>query len=460
MDNPTRRIVRDMHAHGEQEHPKQRALQGVDLHSIREMNRLLILDQVRRYGPLARVAIARRLRLSRTTVSSIIDALLQEGLVREGSFLDAAPQGGRRAILVHFQASAGYVLGIDIGRKHLVLMLTNLAADIITYRTFPFDASLGPDMCIVQLIRQMQEFTQEAQLDWCRLIGIGIGMPGPLDAAGRTLSSPAHMPGWNTVDLKQVLYEQFGVPLHIDRDANMGTLGEARQGAGHKHHDMAYIKIGTGIGSGLMLNDQIYRGHNGSAGEIGHLPFDKAGIRCVCGNQGCLETVAATPAIVMDASLGLSLQRNALYTDNSLSSLPIDMPIKAKHTMDEVLLAAREGDPASLAALEHAGECIGVAIAGLINIFNPSVIVIDGGVALEDEIFLQALRRVATKTSLPAAMRDTRILAGKLGKKAVALGAAITVIEEAFALPIIGNRKESSRESEARAMLVRFPETR
>jgi predicted NBD/HSP70 family sugar kinase len=241
------------------------------------------------------------------------------------------------------------------------------------------------------------------------------------------------MPGWDNIDIWEPLQEAFHKPLRIDNDANMGALGESRCGAGRSSADMAYVKIGTGIGSGLIINGRIYRGHQGCAGELGHLTIDEDGPVCACGNRGCLETLAGARAIVADAQQGLSLAHKLA----SKGDPPTDALVMGKHAyadIADVIEAARHGNAASIAALEHAAERIGLILAGLVNLLNPTAIVIDGSVVRAGEILLTPLRRVVASASLPAAWKGTRILPGELGVTAIALGAALTVLDAAFSV--------------------------
>lgn len=431
MDHTVRRIVRDMHAYELQGSGGRSTVQGADLHRIRKFNRLLVLNYVRDHGPIARVMLAQRLGLSRTTVSSIVDALLQEGLVQEGNFLNAAPRGGRRAILVHFNADAGRVLGVDVGRTHLTMILTNLAARIVAQRSVSFDTDRGPATCLPILISEIRTFVAASATSWESIVGIGLGIPGPLSVDLHRLSSPPSMPGWDNVDIWEPLLAAFNKPLYIDNDANMGALGESQLGAGRGCGDMAYVKIGTGIGCGLIINGRIYGGHQGSAGELGHLTIDENGPVCVCGNRGCLETLAGARAVVADAQQRSSLARKQISDAASPTNIIPDSSTTYTDVAD-VIKDAQQGDIACIAALEHAGERIGLALAGLVNLFNPAVIVIDGGVARAGELLLAPLRRVVASSSLPAAWKDTRILPGELGVTAIALGAALTVLNIAF----------------------------
>jgi len=444
MDYTVRRLVRDMYSSNDYIRNKQLMAQGADHHLVREFNRLLVLNCIREHGPIARVKIAQRTGLSRTTVSSIIDTLLQEGFIREGDLLSAAPAGGRRAIPVHFNADIGRIIAIDVGRTHLTMLITNLAAEIIAQRSGPFDTERGPDFCVPQLITEVRAFAENAGVSWNQMVGIGLGIPGPLDTELHKLSAPPNMPGWDGVDIWQTLQQEFNLPLYLDNDANMGALSESRYGAGRGSAYLAYIKIGTGIGAGLILNGRIYRGNGGSAGELGHVTIDEDGPLCNSGNRDWLETVAGARAIVKDAYQGLSLA-----TTSTRSSVAEASVLAGRIEVDitDVIQAAQNGDAASLAALEHAGERIGMALAGLINLFNPSMIVIGGGVAHAGELLLNPLRRAASSCSLPAAWKGTRILPGKLDNTAVALGAVSLVIDAAFGVPTVWTGQGESIEA-------------
>src|SRR5258708_15211730 len=269
MNHTVRHLVRNMRsrdAHG--------TGRGAGLRTMRQMNRLLVLNCMREEGPLARVKIADRTGLSRTTVGSIIDSLLSEGLAREGSLLDAAPAGGRRAILVHFNADAGNVLGMDIGRTHFTVVASNLAANIEARHSGPFDADLGPSICLPQLVAELRAFVERNQLSWDRMVGIGVGIPGPMDTGLSRLISPPRMPGWHGTDIRQILRRELGVPVYLDNDANMGALGESRFGAVRGVYELAYIKVGTGIGGGLGFNGQIYRGSPRRPGRLAPFTLD------------------------------------------------------------------------------------------------------------------------------------------------------------------------------------------
>src|SRR5579884_1561774 len=218
MSKTVRALVRGMRSADERPGTGIAVERGADLRTMRGLNRLLVLNCIREHGPLARVSIARRTGLSRTTVSSIVDALIQEGLAREGGTLSAAPTGGRRAIEVHFNEAAGYVLGIDMGRSHCTVILTDLAARVLARRSFACDTDRGPEFCLELIVAQVRSFAREQGVAWNRVLGVTMGMPGPLNAERHTLDAPPRMPGWDGVDVQRILGRELRVPAYVGND--------------------------------------------------------------------------------------------------------------------------------------------------------------------------------------------------------------------------------------------------
>ena len=427
MSRTVRRIVSDMRSRSSRTQIGSDAMKRADPTFMRQHNRLLVLNYVREHGPIARAAIARQTGLSRTTVSSIMDDLLREGFVREGEMQNATPAGGRRAILVNFNAAAGYIVGIDLGRSHFTMILTDLAAQLIAKRAGPFHTEQGPDVCLPHLLDELVNFLAEQSIELNQVVGVGVGIPGPMDSTLHKLYSPPRMPGWHGVDVERILRQRLGVPVYVENDANAGALGESRYGAGRGVADLAYVKIGTGIGAALVINGQIYRGSRGSAGEIGHVSIDENGPRCACGNRGCLEAVAGGGAIV-DEVRSLLAMRDGIASDASPSVS------EARDSLDlaSVVQAALDGDKICRKAIAHAGEHIGVALAGMVNLINPSLVLLDGGVVRAGELLLDPIRRAVAARSLAVASRHSRIAVGALRDEAIALGGVVTVIDAAF----------------------------
>jgi predicted NBD/HSP70 family sugar kinase len=427
-----RHIVRSMRARDMRQSNRSATTKGADLRLMRELNRLLILNGVRATGPITRVAVAHRTGLSRTTVSSIVDELLADNLLFEGQTVEAAPTGGRRATLLHFNAEAGYVIGVDLGRSHLTLLMTNLAGQIVARRSGPFDASLGPDVCLQQLIAELMDFTSEQQIGWHQIIGVGLGIPGPMDAASRMLVRPPRMPGWDQFDIRSVMERACKVPIYLDNDANMGARGESQYGAGRNVENMAYVKLATGIGCGLILKGDIYRGSGGTAGELGHVTIDDNGPICDCGNRGCLEAMAGAAAVTYAAAHGI--QRDA---SGDIAGQVASADEQTGNALDvaDVVQAALAGDKAAQEAIQRAGYHIGIALAGLVNIFNPSLILLDGSMARAGELLLEPIRQGIARRGLAASSAITKVELAQLGDNAIALGAVATVIAAAFGPP-------------------------
>ncbi len=423
-------IVREMRTRHTRTRAEESAVKGTDLHLMRASNRLLILNCVREHGSITRAAIARQTGLSRTTVSSIMDQLLKEGYVRDGETQRASASGGRRVVPVHFQAAAGCILGVALGRNHLTILVSDLAATILKETTIPFETSRGADFCIPLLAEKLRSSVAEQHISWGKVVGVGMGMPGPLDAQLQGPAAPLLLPGWEGVNVRKILSAELGVPVYLDNNANMGALGESRYGAGHDAADLLYLKVGTGIGGGIVMGGQVYRGRSGSAGEIGHMTVDPNGPICNCGNPGCLEALVGGRAIVADARQAISLRRRvgALEGDAQVNGS------KVIHltTVAQVVQAAFEGDPACRAAIEQAGEYVGIALASLVNFFNPSLIVLDGNTMRAGEMLLEPIRRTVAARSLPAPLANTQIVPGILGGNAIALGGVATVIDLAF----------------------------
>ncbi|HEY1352791.1 MAG TPA: ROK family protein [Ktedonobacteraceae bacterium] len=419
-------------SHGEQ--ARQYGL-GVDQEKVRTYNRQLIVTYLREHSPALRVRMARDLGLSRATVSNIVKDLIDERWVYEGEKRQTTTVGGKRATEIAFNGDAGHIVGVDIGRSRLRLYLTNLANRLLDRWVGPFDTALAWEKGLGEITRQIEGLVEAHLGGWETVRGIGIGMPGAPDRRAQLISPPA-LANWRDVDIpeqvRKLLRLPADFPVYLEKDANLGALGESRYGAGRGIRNMIYVKLSTGIGAGLILNGELFRGEHGLAGEFGHLhiPFDEAlsaeHARCPsCGQHGCLEALAGLQAIVRDAGPARFL----------------DEPITSEH-MREIVKEAQAGEEQSRTALVRAGKRIGAAIgSALINGYNPALILLDGGSirpGRDDEVIntllLAQIQQSAQQTCLPASWSGTRILPGQLGDDAVGLGAIALVIERDPAL--------------------------
>jgi glucokinase-like ROK family protein len=389
---------------------------SADVSLMREFNESLVLNLIRQSGRISRADIAKRIHLSRSTVSSIINDLLANNLVREVGA--GHSQGGRRPILLEFNGRAGYVVGVDVGATHILVLLTDLQAQPVVRLEEPFEVEEGPEVGLQRIVSLIEQALEKADLDMDCVVGVGIGIPGPLDyATGKTIFPPI-MPGWHDIPLRDRLQMRLGKPIHLDNDANLGAIAEYWWGAGRGARNVAFVKVGTGIGCGLILEGHIYRGEIGSAGEIGHAVIDEDGPPCRCGSVGCLEAMASAPAIVQafrEATVQTGQHRDATILD--------------------IIEAARGGDGTARRIFAQAGRRMGTALTSLVNLLNPGIIVVGGGVARAGSFFLEPLRETVRRCALPVAASSMRVVESKLGAEAIAIGAVTAILQEFFSGP-------------------------
>lgn len=340
---------------------------------------------------------------------------------------------------IHLSADAKFLIGVDIDRSHLALVLTDQnATPIVKLWSDSFDTSFGAETCLTRVADELHTMVGGSDVTWEQVIGIGLATPGPLDrdswrvhSPSQTMRSASQMPGWegthipDYLELKLKLKKK--IPITLGNDANMGALGESRYGAGRGIANLAYIKIGTGIGAGLVIGEQLYSGSTNAAGEIGHLIVvdKKRALKCICGQIGCLETVAAEPAIVQDARKGYSLSTKnpTSYQTPTLAGRVDTVGIR------DVIQAAQYGDEASKAALESAAEWIAsTALGVLINVFNPSLILLDGDIVRQYHDFIEIVHKQARNASLHANWTGVQIKPCELDFP-VALGTVAHVID-------------------------------
>ncbi len=380
---------------------------GSDQRDIRESNRTLILNYIREQKTLPRSELARYTGLSRTAIGNIVDELVREGIILQE---DHRTGDDRRTMLLSFNARAGYVLGGTLGRQHLTMLLADLIGTPIQRLDIPFSTIEGPEEGLPRLAQTLKAFVTEQQIEWKEIVGIGLGIVGPLDPLLQSTTAPTPFSGWAGVTIQPALEKALGLPVYLDNDGNMGALGESRYGAGRNERDMIYVKVGSGIASGLIFNGRLYRGCAGTAGEIGHIPVDFNGRLCHCGRYGCLETITGKQGILQE------VQRSS----------------PGVTTITQVIEAAREGNDGCIDALERAGNYLGFALAGLVNILNPCLIVLDGSTMQAGDLVLRPLEATLEAHSLQAPFAHTRVTLAEQSGLAMPFGGIATVLDAVF----------------------------
>ncbi|WP_208297469.1 ROK family protein [Actinophytocola oryzae] len=368
-----------------------------------------LLRLMRDGQPRTRAELAALTGLARSTIAQRIDALLAADFI--GPAGEATSTGGRPPAQFAFNPSARVALAADVGATHGRVAVTDLAGHVLAEHRDDLDVGLGPDTVLRWMIERFHELLASVGRGPADLIGIGVGLPGPVEhSSGRPVNPPI-MPGWDNFDVQGYLREHLGVVALVDNDVNIMALGEHFTQWPTAEH-MMFVKVATGIGSGLMSHGRLHRGAQGAAGDLGHLQLPHGSdIVCRCGNTGCLEAVASGAAIA------------ARLTDQGLP---------AKSSQDVVALA-RGGSVEALHAVRQAGRDIGEVLAAAVSLFNPSVIVIGGSLARAGEHLIAGVREVVYRRSLPLATQDLRIVQSRTGDRAGIIGAAVMVIDHALA---------------------------
>ncbi|WP_327288256.1 ROK family transcriptional regulator [Streptomyces sp. NBC_01198] len=372
--------------------------------SLHRANLERVVRAVRLAGSLTQAEIARSTGLSAATVSNIVRELRDNGTVQ----VTPTSSGGRRARSVALSGDAGIVVGVDFGHSHLRVAVGNLAHQVLAEQSEPIDvdasASQGFDRA-EQLVGRLVESTG---ISADKVLGVGLGVPGPIDVESGALGSTAILPGWSGINPRQEMSDRLGVPVQVDNDANLGALGELVWGGGRGVKDLAYIKVASGVGAGLVIDGRIYRGPGGTAGEIGHITLDESGPVCRCGNRGCLETFTAARYV-------LELLRGS-HGDGL--------------TVPRMVQLAREGDPGCRRVTGDVGRHIGMGVASLCNLLNPSRIVLGGDLAEAGELVLGPIRESVSRYAIPSAAQRLSVVPGALGARAEVLGALALVLSE------------------------------
>ncbi len=291
------------------------------------------------------------------------------------------------------------ILAVDIGGTRFRVAVADEDGNLARVARRATQAEGGSVWMIDQVIRLASDFGSKFDI---RAIGVGFG--GPVDFAGQRIINSTHVEGWCDVPLPKLLEDRLGVPAVVDNDANVGALGEYVFGAGRGRKSMVYYTVSTGIGGGIILNGAIYRGANGNAGELGHVPILVDGPRCACGNVGCLEALCSGPAIARRARERMKGSSHAL-------------------TAKDVFDAARKGNRVAAEIVEETADYLGMGIAATINTVAPDIVVVGGGVAKAGRILFDPLRKSVKRRVMPVHRRDVRVVPAKRGDNAVLLGA-------------------------------------
>lgn len=397
---------------------------------MRDHNTSLVLELAWKAGEISRIDLARESGLAPSTVSKIVGNLLDMKIIRESHVTRTA--GGRPPMVLTFDERRHLILGIDLGATHVTVVLTNLRGAVLAWRTRLHDVRGDPDGSLILAREQALEVVAEVGSSMEAVVGVGLGVPSPIDLADPDQVSARILPAWANVRPGAWLAQELGLSVLVDNDANLAALAEAWLGAGRGVSTLAYIKVGTGIGAGLIVEGELLRGANGFAGEIGHTAIDSSGPPCECGLHGCLQAMVGSASVLHHVDSLLQAGRPSVVA--GLKPL----------TLAGVATAAAEGDPVAIEVVEACGRHLGVAIANLFNLINPSLVLLGGGLTAAGDHLLRPLREAIGTRALWASLAQAEVSISALGPQATALGAATLVLRAALADPSMFTRAQGA----------------
>ena len=378
-----------------------------------------LLRLLRDSGPRSRVELGDAVQLSRSKLAVEVERLVLRGLVETAGL--AASRGGRRSSMVRIAHDIRF-LGIDTGATSIDVAVTDGELRVLCHVFEPIDVRQGPDHVIGRALELVGKLRTDDVAPG--FVGAGVGVPGPVSFREGTAVSPPIMPGWNHFPVRETFSAELGCPVLVDNDVNIMALGEKHAGLARSVDDFLFVKIGTGVGCGIVVGGQVYRGVSGCAGDIGHIRVEDSGPICTCGNTGCLEAFVG----------GTALARDAVAAARSGQSDYLARQLERAGTLTAVDLAdaAAAGDPVAVGMVRDGGRRVGQVLAGLVSFFNPGLVVIGGGIAGIGHALLAEIRGVVYRRSLPLATGNMPIVLSELGIEAGVVGAAQLVSDHVF----------------------------
>jgi glucokinase-like ROK family protein len=381
---------------------------------------LRLLRLLRDTGPASRAELADRLQVPRPRLLAELERLVATGYVAEAGM--AASRGGRRSTLVELNPDLRFA-AVDLGATSIDVEVTNGRLEPVVAYAEPADIRSGPRA----ILHRVNELLAKARVDgaYNRLDAIGIGVPGPVSFRDGVPVSPPIMPGWDRFPVREFLTREHGCPSVVDNDVNIMAVGERHGGVAHSVDDFLFVKIGTGVGCGIVLAGEVYRGTDGCAGDIGHIQVDSHGPVCSCGNVGCLEAQFSGAALAREALAAARAGNSPALAERATDD-------RGPVTAVDVARGAAEGDVTCIKLIRDGGRRVGGVLAGLVSFANPSMIVIGGGLAQLGHILLAEIRSVVYRRSLPLATGNLPVVLSELGARAGVTGAAVLASDVAF----------------------------
>jgi len=396
-------------------------IRGRNLPQVRGFNRSLVLQTIRAHSHISRIELTELTALTPTTITSLVDEFIKYGLVKEIGNIKGGV--GRSRTLISINSEAYYVLGIDLARTSISTGIVDLAGNLLTVKRVSSDLNQHFPVTLNTLEETIHSLLDETSPQIReKIIAIGIGSPGPLSPSKGVIISPPNFTGWSNIPLKEIMEKEFQLPTFIENDAKACALGERWFGCCKNIDNFVYLAVGTGVGAGIIIDGEIYRGEGELAGEIGHTTIDINGPRCSCGNYGCLEIYTSVISLI-----------ERIEREEGLKSLIRDGHIE---TLSSFYRSAREGNIRAVEILNDYCFWLGVGVVNIINTLSPSAVVLGREALINGaDLIIPRVEKVVTERSFFITSQKTRILASSIGQDTGVIGAATIALQEFYKSP-------------------------
>ncbi len=391
-----------------------------NLKLIQELNRSIILKTIRHYGPISRSEIAKRNKISPTTVTAAVRELLQEELVREDSV--GTSSGGRKPILIRFSPESGFIIGVAITNSSIEIAEMNLEAKVCKQKIFPVRTLRG-ELVINYLLKSIGQFLEEYS-DLKKCIGISIISPGIIDVDKGIIYENTKLK-LKDIPLKEMVEKRFKLKTWLENDANAIALAEKQFGDYKKYKNLVYVTIGDGVGAGIVINGSIFRGSSGGTGEVGHVSIDRNGIYCDCGNRGCLENYVSWPVIYSKTLSSVSQGKHTMMVKIAKGDIN-------RITPSIFRAALKKDDQLAKEITKEVAGYLATGIVNLVNLLNPNIIILGGKVAYDNHFLLSRVKKLVFKQALAILTDKLKICPTSFGENFRMIAAATVPIQEIF----------------------------
>lgn len=388
---------------------------------IQELNRSIILDTIRQHGPISRSDIAKRQGISPTTVTSAVNELIQGGLVFEDGTGESS--GGRKPILVRFSPDGKFLIGVSITNTAINIAELNLEASLLSKKSYPVGPDITGDQVVQHVLDSLDDFLGRFD-DLSRCLGISVISPGIVDASRGIIRFNSKLKLVD-VPLKELAENRFQLTTWLDNDANAIALAEKNFGVGMDAQNLLFVTVGEGVGSGLVVSGSIFRGSTGGAGEFGHISVDRTGFRCDCGNVGCLENYVAWPAVYANILSAITRGKQTLaleLADGDMSRITPEIFRSALH----------QGDQVCIDIVEEIAHYLSAGIVTLVNLFNPSLIILGGEMMRDNALLVERIRGQVQEKGMSIMTEGLEFRQTALGEDFEVKAAAAVLLQDVF----------------------------